>query len=234
MRAIQPCFTRAFQTGRAALQFIALSWAAAALGYKLGQATQLQGISATGIAIGAVIAARLIPLNRSLKVLPIGIAMGVAIIAMAFVRKVYMAMVLMMLIGAISGFFVVPMNALLQHRGHVLMGAGHSIAIQNFNENLSILVMLGFYAALIRIDISVYAVIVLLGVRRVHNGVDHPAAQAQCAQRKYPENSRRAALLTHYSTTGRSGSSSAFEPDAGKCIASSAVISRIPCNAPSS
>jgi len=148
----------------AALQFIALSWAAAALGYSLSQATQLQGISAMGIAIGAVIAARLIPLNRSLKVLPIGIAMGVAIIAIAFVRNVYMAMVLMMLIGAISGFFVVPMNALLQHRGHVLMGAGHSIAIQNFNENLSILVMLGIYAALIRIEFSVYAVIVLLGV----------------------------------------------------------------------
>src|SRR5208282_1023411 len=92
----------------AALQFIALSWAAAALGYSLSQATQLQGISAMGIAIGAVIAARLIPLNRSLKVLPIGIAMGVAIIAIAFVRNVYMAMVLMMLIGAISGFFVVP------------------------------------------------------------------------------------------------------------------------------
>jgi len=70
----------------------------------------------------------------------------------------------MMMIGAISGFFVVPMNALLQHRGHVLMGAGHSIAIQNFNENLSILVMLGIYAALIRIEFSVYAVIVLLGV----------------------------------------------------------------------
>ena len=148
----------------AALQFIALSWAAAALGYSLSQATQLQGISAAGIAIGAIAAARWIPLNHSPRVMPVGIAMGLAIVAMAFVHNVYAAVVVMTLIVALSGFVVVPMNALLQHRGHVLMGAGHSIAIQNFNENLSILVMLGIYAVLIRIEFSVYAIIVLLGV----------------------------------------------------------------------
>ena len=148
----------------AALQFIALSWAATALGYSLSQATQLQGISATGIAVGAIAAARWIPLNHSPRVMPVGIAMGFAIIAMAFVHHVYIAVIIMTLIVALSGFVVVPMNALLQHRGHVLMGAGHSIAIQNFNENLSILVMLGIYAVLIRIEFSVYAIIVLLGV----------------------------------------------------------------------
>ena len=148
----------------AALQFIALSWAAAALGYSLSQATQLQGISAAGIAIGAIGAARWIPLNHSPRVMPVGIAMGIAIVAMAFVHNVYFAVAVMTLIVALSGFVVVPMNALLQHRGHVLMGAGHSIAIQNFNENLSILVMLGIYTVLIRIEFSVYAIIVLLGV----------------------------------------------------------------------
>jgi hypothetical protein len=73
------------------------------------------------------------------------------------------AIPLMVLIGALAGFFVVPMNALLQHRGHILMGAGHSIAVQNFNENLSILVMLGVYALLIWLDFSIYTVIVLFG-----------------------------------------------------------------------
>jgi hypothetical protein len=70
----------------------------------------------------------------------------------------------MIAIGACAGFFVVPMNALLQHRGHVLMGAGHSIAVQNFNENIGILVMVGLYALMIREGISVNRAIVLFGV----------------------------------------------------------------------
>jgi LPLT family lysophospholipid transporter-like MFS transporter len=61
----------------------------------------------------------------------------------------------MVIVGGLSGFFVVPMNALLQHRGHILMGAGHSIAVQNFNENLSILVMTGYYL-MIKMDVSIY------------------------------------------------------------------------------
>jgi hypothetical protein len=96
--------------------------------------------------------------------LPVGIAMGIITISMIFVRDAYVAMGVMLLIGAFAGFFVVPMNALLQHRGHILMGAGHSIAVQNFNENLSILVMLGVYSLLIKFNFSIYTVIVLFGV----------------------------------------------------------------------
>jgi len=124
----------------------------------------LQGIFAVGIAIGAVIAARLMPLARATSVVPVGIAMGIIVIVMIFVRRVDVAVPLMVLLGALAGFFVVPMNALLQHRGHILMGAGHSIAVQNFNENLSILAMLAFYALLIRLDFSIYTVIVLFGL----------------------------------------------------------------------
>lgn len=148
----------------ATLQFIVLKWAEAALGYTLSQATVLQGIFAVGIAIGAVIAARYVPLNRSPGIVPLGIVMGLAVIVMIFVRSVTLAIPMMIFIGALAGFFVVPMNALLQHRGHILMGAGHSIAVQNFNENLSILAMLGVYALLLRLDFSIYAVIVLFGL----------------------------------------------------------------------
>jgi hypothetical protein len=70
----------------------------------------------------------------------------------------------MIFIGALAGFFVVPMNALLQHRGHILMGAGHSIAVQNFNENLSILVMLAVYALLLWLDFSIYTVVIIFGL----------------------------------------------------------------------
>jgi len=124
----------------------------------------MQGIFAVGVALGAVLAARFVPLNRAVNVVPIGIVMGLLVIIMIFVRSATAAMPIMILLGALAGFFVVPMNALLQHRGHILMGAGHSIAVQNFNENLSILVMLGLYALLIALNLSIYTVIVLFGL----------------------------------------------------------------------
>jgi MFS family permease len=156
--------TTLFWGAGATLQFIVLKWAEKALGYSLSQATVLQGICAVGIASGAVVAARFVPLNRAVNVVPVGIAMGLIVIAMVFARNVAIAIPLMVLIGALAGFFVVPMNALLQHRGHILMGAGHSIAVQNFNENLSILIMLGVYALLIHFKLSIHTVIVLFGV----------------------------------------------------------------------
>ncbi len=156
--------TTLFWGAGATLQFIVLKWAEVALGYTLSQSTVMQGITAVGIAGGAVIAAKMVPLHRAVNVLPVGIAMGLITISMIFVRDVYMAMVIMIVIGGLAGFFVVPMNALLQHRGHILMGAGHSIAVQNFNENLSILTMLGIYSLLIKLNFSVYTVIVLFGL----------------------------------------------------------------------
>lgn len=124
----------------------------------------LQGVVAIGIAVGSVMAARMITLRRSVQVIPLGIAMGLVVILMTGVTHSALAMVLMVVIGALAGFFVVPMNALLQHRGHILMGAGHSIAVQNFNENLSILVMTGLYALLIISGASINAVIVMFGL----------------------------------------------------------------------
>ena len=90
--------------------------------------------------------------------------MGLIVLTMNFVREIWLAVPLLVFIGALSGFFVVPMNALLQHRGHILMGAGHSIAVQNFNENLSILIMTGFYYVMIRMDVSIYIVVTLFGL----------------------------------------------------------------------
>ena len=90
--------------------------------------------------------------------------MGLVVIAMIFVTDWRIAIVLMILIGALAGFFVVPMNALLQHRGHLLMGAGHSIAVQNFNENLSILALAGMYALMQAAELSVTVSIILFGM----------------------------------------------------------------------
>ena len=156
--------TTLFWGAGATLQFIVIKWAAVALGYTLSQATMLQGICAVGIATGAALAARIVPLDRAVNVVPVGIAMGIIVIVMIMVRSIAVAIPLMIAIGALAGFFVVPMNALLQHRGHILMGAGHSIAVQNFNENLSILLMLGLYALLIVLDFSIHTVIVMFGL----------------------------------------------------------------------
>ena len=155
--------TTLFWGAGATLQFIVLKWAETALGYTLSQGTYLQGVCAAGIAIGAVLAAKMVPLNRAVNVIPMGIAMGFIVMAMMVTRTVYLAVPLIIMIGGLAGFFVVPMNALLQHRGHILMGAGHSIAVQNFNENISILMMISLYALLISMDVSIYIVIGMFG-----------------------------------------------------------------------
>lgn len=156
--------TTLFWGAGATLQFIVLKWAEQSLHMKLDKAAILQGIVAVGVALGAVGAARFVPLKKSLSVMPLGIIMGVVVMAMTTVTTVWVAYPLLIIIGALSGYFVVPMNALLQHRGHVLMSAGHSIAVQNFNENLSVLTMLVLYSAMVKLNLNVNYVILLFGI----------------------------------------------------------------------
>ncbi|MGX4640048.1 lysophospholipid transporter LplT [Massilia sp. SYSU DXS3249] len=156
--------TTLFWGAGATLQLIVLKWAERSLGMTLDKATGLIGVVAVGVALGAVLAARMVPLRKSLTVIPMGIVMGLVVTIMVFVHDVIIAYPLLALIGFLSGFFVVPMNALLQHRGHVLMSAGHSIAVQNFNENLSILTMLALYAIMITLNLDLNIIIVLFGL----------------------------------------------------------------------
>lgn len=155
--------TTLFWGAGATLQFIVLDWAREALDMPLSRAAILQGVVAIGIAGGAILAARVVRLRDSLRVLPVGIAMGLVVPCMTLVHSQAAAFPVLVLIGALAGFFVVPMNALLQHRGHVLLSAGHSIAVQNFNENLNILLMLGLYSLLVRLGLGVNVVIVVFG-----------------------------------------------------------------------
>jgi MFS family permease len=156
--------TTLFWGAGATLQFIVIKWAEASLHLDLSKSSMLQGVVAVGVAIGAIVAAKMITLRKSVRVIPLGIAMGIIVLVMNFVHELWLAVPLLILIGGLSGFFVVPMNALLQHRGHILMGAGHSIAVQNFNENLSILIMTGAYFMMIRADLSIYWVITMFGI----------------------------------------------------------------------
>jgi MFS family permease len=156
--------TTLFWGAGATLQFIVLKWAEKSLHMPLDRAAILQGIVAVGVAIGAIAAARFVPLKKSLSVMPLGIAMGIVVILMTLVSSVWVAYPLLIIVGALSGYFVVPMNALLQHRGYLLMSAGHSIAVQNFNENLSVLTMLVLYAFMVKLNLNVNFVIVMFGL----------------------------------------------------------------------
>jgi MFS family permease len=156
--------TTLFWGAGATLQLIVLKWAEKSLHIPYEKATSLVGVVAVGIALGAAASARIIPLKKSLSVIPLGILMGVIVMFMPLVHTMSLAYPLLILIGVLSGFFVVPMNALLQHRGHVLMSAGHSIAVQNFNENLSILTMLAVYAIMISLNLDLNVIIVLFGL----------------------------------------------------------------------
>jgi LPLT family lysophospholipid transporter-like MFS transporter len=156
--------TTLFWGAGACLQFIVITWAERHLRLPLEQGAMLSGISAIGIGIGAVIAARVVPLKKAVSVLPMGILMGIAVIVMVSLKWMPAVYFVLILIGALAGYFVVPMNALLQHRGHVLMSAGHSIAVQNFNENVSILVMLALYSLMIRFDMRIQSIVVLFGL----------------------------------------------------------------------
>jgi MFS family permease len=156
--------TSLFWGAGTSLRFIILAWSAVALKLDLEQATQLTALVAVGLAIGSVVAAKAVPLEHAVKVLPLGIAMGFVVLGMVFVTDWRIAVLMLIIIGTLAGSFLIPMNALLQHRGHQMMGSGHSIAVQNFNENLSILVMLGAYALMIDAGFSINTIVIVFGL----------------------------------------------------------------------
>ena len=155
--------TTLFWGAGATLQFIILLWAQVHLKMTLDKAAMLQGIVAVGVILGSIIAAKLISLKNSVKVLPVGILMGLVVPMMTLTSSLIPASILLVIIGVLAGAFVVPMNALLQHRGYVTLSAGQSIAVQNFNENLNVLFMLGIYSFLLYANLEVNIIVALFG-----------------------------------------------------------------------
>lgn len=168
------------------LKYIVLAWAGAVLGYSVTQASALVGVVAIGTAVGAVVASMRMRLDQATQVLPLGIAMGVLVILLNFITNVWVAAPFLVLLGGLGGFLVVPMNALLQHRGHNLMGSGRSIAVQNFNEQACILGLGAFYSLSTGMGLSAFGAITVFGlvvagfmwlIKRWHerNCREHPA-----------------------------------------------------------
>ena len=146
------------------LRYIVLAWSAAALGYNTTQASSLVGVVAIGTAAGAILASLRMRLDQATRVIPLGIAMGLLVIGMNFISNAWVAAPFLIVLGALGGLLVVPMNALLQHRGHKLMGAGRSIAVQNFNEQACILSLGAGYSLSTGLGLSAFGAITGFGV----------------------------------------------------------------------
>lgn len=153
--------TTVFWGVSASLQIIVIDWSQKHLGYSLDQTYVLVGIVAIGTIIGAILVAKIITLQRALDVLPIGIFIGIMMLFMPLINKLLHAYILLLVIGVLAGFFVVPLNAILQHRGRMLLSAGNSIAVQNFNEQLNVLLMVSIYTILAWIDVKIDNIIVV-------------------------------------------------------------------------
>jgi MFS transporter, LPLT family, lysophospholipid transporter len=147
----------------AVVQFAVLLWAKEALNMPLEQASLLQAVVAFGVIFGAGMAGHYVALHNAYKVLPLGLWLGLSLPALAFSTSLWIAIPLMLITGFAGGMLMVPMNAMLQNRGYTLLTAGRSIAVQGFNENASVMVMLGVYSGLLALELPLQWVMVIMG-----------------------------------------------------------------------
>ena len=147
----------------AVVQFAVLLWAKESLNMPLEQASLLQAVVAFGVIFGAGMAGHCVALQNAYKVLPLGLWLGLSLPALAFSTSLWLAIPLMLITGFAGGMLMVPMNALLQNRGYTLLTAGRSIAVQGFNENASVMVMLGVYSGLLALELPLQWVMVIMG-----------------------------------------------------------------------
>ena len=156
--------TSIFWGAGSTLRFLLVAWVPVALHIDdLSTPANLSGAVAIGIAIGAIAAARWVDLRTVNRTLPAGILIGLAIMMFAYTSNLYTAIACLLLIGLLGGFYAVPLNALLQERGHESVGAGHAISIQNLFENLSMLLMMGIYILLSKQQLPVIPITVTIG-----------------------------------------------------------------------
>ena len=157
------CTTSLFWAGAAALQFVVLQWAAESLGLTLAQAGLLQGVLGIGMVAGALAGASRIGLERAHKVLPLGLLVGAAVVALGWVHQLLPAVLLLLITGALAAVLLIPMNALLQHRGAALIKPGRTIAVQAFAENLGSVVLLGAYGGMLALQVPLMLVVTGMG-----------------------------------------------------------------------
>ncbi|WCF41267.1 lysophospholipid transporter LplT [Enterobacter roggenkampii] len=141
------------------LRFLLVLWVPVALGITDNATpTYLNAMVAIGIVVGAGAAAKLVTLETVARCMPAGILIGVVVLIFSLQHALLPAYALLILIGILGGFFVVPLNALLQERGKQTVGAGNAIAVQNLGENLAMLLMLGLYSLAVKVGVPVVGI----------------------------------------------------------------------------
>jgi MFS family permease len=154
----------------AVMQFAVLLWAEQTLELTLKSGAYLQALVALGVILGAFLAGRSFKLHSARQALPWGLLLAVLLPVMVWVTEVWVAIPLLLCAGLSGGMLLVPMNSLLQHRGMQVLSSGRSIAVQGFNENLSVLVMLGIYSGLLAFGVSLswimlmFATVLIAGI----------------------------------------------------------------------
>jgi MFS transporter, LPLT family, lysophospholipid transporter len=156
--------TSLFWGAGSTMRFLLIAWTPIALGIANNrEPAYLNGVVAVGIVAGAAIAGRLVTLQNVNRALSGGIVLGLAVCLLSVVTSLHLAYVVLLVIGAGGGFFVVPLNALLQTKGHESVGAGRAVAVQNGVENLVMLLMLGIYTALDRVGVPTLSMVAGFG-----------------------------------------------------------------------
>jgi len=158
------CVTTLFWGVGATMQLLILVWAQEKLGFSLSQASYFQISGALGMVIGAVIAASTINVSGAIKLTKLGIIIGLMMLAMTLVNDMWVASFLMALVGLVCALLVVPFNALLQHRGKEILFPGQSIAVQNFCENTSVLLLSLAYSFLLAMGLSLNQLLSFFGI----------------------------------------------------------------------
>ena len=146
----------------AVLQFVILDWAQHGLGLRLEHGAYMQALVALGVILGASVAGRWLKLHTARRVWPVGYLMAVTVAAWVWISDLWWVLPMLVGAGAMAGVLLVPMNAMLQHRGAALLTSGRSVAVQGFNENASVLLMLGLYSAAQHAGVSREAVMLTL------------------------------------------------------------------------
>ncbi|MCM7513203.1 lysophospholipid transporter LplT [Enterobacter hormaechei] len=141
------------------LRFLLVLWVPVALGITDNATpTYLNAMVAVGIVVGAGAAAKLVTLETVARCMPAGILIGAGVLFFSLQHALLPGYALLLLIGILGGFFVVPLNALLQERGKQTVGAGNAIAVQNLGENMAMLLMLGVYSLAVKAGAPVVAI----------------------------------------------------------------------------
>jgi len=143
--------TSLFWGSGATMRFLLVAWVPVALGIHNNRMPAfLNAMVAIGIVIGAGLAAKFVTVEKADRALPAGVLIGLAVCLLSTVSSLPLAFVIMAVVGCCGGFFVVPLNALIQEKGHESVGAGHAIAVQNLGENITMLLMIGAYTLAFR------------------------------------------------------------------------------------